>query len=127
MKNNNFGTGLNPFEIPPISSAWSCDYNILPKVTPSVFKDYTSKRGEWLWPTTESIRNVDKKEGCLRKILFSALWNFICESTNQKNRLAIKFVLPPSYFKFQSFLKHTVTAQLVSVGYVAIPLPGFFP
>ena len=44
MKNNIFGTGLNPLEIPPVPSAWSCDYNILPKVTPSVFKDYTSKR-----------------------------------------------------------------------------------
>ena len=39
-----------------------------------------------------------------------------------ENPLAIRFVLPPSYFKIQFFLKHTVSVQLLSMGYVAIPL-----
>ena len=40
------GTGLNPLEIASISSALSCDYSILPKVTPSVFRYYAYKKRE---------------------------------------------------------------------------------
>ena len=42
-----------------------------------------------------------------------------------KNPLVIKFVLPPSCHKFQSLLKHTSSAQLVSVRYIAM-LPLLF-
>ena len=78
VKNDFFCATLNPLEISTISSTWSCDYDILPKVTLSVFRDYVWKKGECYWATAESMLNVDS----FRKMLFSAWW--ICESTNQK-------------------------------------------
>ena len=37
------------------------------------------------WSTVESILNADRLEDCVCKVLFSARWNSICESTNQKS------------------------------------------
>ena len=45
-KNFIFATSLNPLEIPPITTGWSSNYDFLPKVTATVFKDYASKKRE---------------------------------------------------------------------------------
>ena len=45
MEKKFFGTLLNPLEILNISPVWSCGYDLLTKVTPSVFRrDYASRK-----------------------------------------------------------------------------------
>ena len=87
------------------------------KVTPSVFRDYASKKREG------AIRQQQKAYSVLtsRKMAEFHLWKH-----KSKNLLVIKFVLPPSYFKVQFLFKHTLSSQLVSVGYVVIPLTCFY-
>ena len=114
------GTSLNSLEIPTISSAWSCDFDILRKVTLSVFRDYVSRKGECYWTTAESILDVDS----FRKILFSAWW--ICESTNQNPLWGWSLSYQHLTSRLNNLLKHAVSSQFLSVGYAAIPLPYFF-
>ena len=57
-----FGTSLNPV-LPPILSAWSCDYGILPKSHPICFQGLCfQKKGGCYWTTAKSILSVDKQE-----------------------------------------------------------------
>ena len=114
------GTSLNSLEIPTISSAGSYDFDILRKVTLSVFRDYVSRKAECYWTTAESILDVDS----FHKILFSAWW--ICESTNQKKIWGWSLSYHHLISRLDSLLNHAMSPQFLSVGYAVIPLPCFF-
>ena len=45
-KNFVFTTSLNPLEIPPITTGWSSNYDFLPRINATVFKEYASKKRE---------------------------------------------------------------------------------
>ena len=98
-KNFIFGTSLNPLEIPPVTSAWSCDYSVLSKVTPSVFKDYVSAKREG------SIGQQQKAYSMLtsRKIVsvksFSEPGGILFVKGHNKNHMVIKLVLLLFCFK----------------------------
>lgn len=45
-KNFVFTTSLNPLEIPPITTGWSSNYDFLPRINATVFKEYASIKRE---------------------------------------------------------------------------------
>ena len=106
-----FVTSMNSLEIPPISSPWSCDCGILPKVTRQFSGNILPKKWRVLLANSRKHTRCWQVGRLSPSNPFLSLVKFHLWKHKSKNPLVIKFVLPPSYFKIQSLLRRTVSSQ----------------
>ena len=118
VKNDFFCATVNPLEISTRSSTWSCDYDILPKVT--LFSGIMFEKRE---------SAVGQQQKACSMLIVSAK-SFFQHGGFVKVQIKKPFgdQIRPATILFQDSItsKHAVSPQFLLVSYVAIPLSCFF-